>query len=424
MAKVIIENKDGSEQELETVPSYEEKPADAHKDSGLYSTLTDFLEDDKGDNKDDKEKGTKADAGGNADTSTDTDTKSEKTEDIKKLLDNTGDEKGTGDKGGDKGGENDTAGSNEDGSNGESDNKFDELDDKNIRSKAEELNISLLSKTKEIEKLTADLTTTQSQLQTLQKDGGGNPEAAEFLKGIRKDFAGTIEKYREKYSLPDNNTLLTQMGGGSTASRNARLKQYIQSELRPKIEKDFGLDEGTFKFDKEAAWDDPESSSYAFRKGLEVKEDEFDNADATLKVKEKETVDLIQARQKEDKKWYAEKYLDGNMEKVEEMMQILNAIPEKIAKGELKPEDHPLSLRYIMRGYNYEALSKIDTDKAIADLKAQLKDMGVTFPKGNDLPTDITTIKKAERSKDEKPIKIQLSEFSPMLTSVEDTLNN
>ena len=417
MAKVTVEDHDGKEKELETVPSYETVAEDAHKDSGLYSSLQEFM----GDEEDDTSKSGKEKP---AETKVeDDDTKGKKTEDIEKLLDD--DKKGTDEDTKGKGTESDSATSDLDSDKGGGDeaNKYDELDQEALKTKAIELDTSIVAKDDEIKKLTTDLETAQTQLTTLQKDGVGDPEVTEFFKGIRTDFAGTVEKYREKYGIPDNDTLLTQMGGGATQAKNARLKQFVEKELKPKIEKQFGLEEGSFKFDKDTAWDDPESASYAFRKDLESKEESFEKANLNLKVAEKETFEKIKTQQTADRKWYAENYLDGDEAKVDVIMNELNSIPAKIAKGELKPEDHPLSLRYVLRGYNYDKLVKVEVDKAIADLKTQLKDMGATFPEGKEFPTDITTVKKVEKSADKTPFKVEQSKFSPMAASIEDTLN-
>ena len=419
MAKVTVEEKDGTVRELETVPSYEVSPEDAHEGSGLYSALQDFV----GDEDDTKKKD---DKGKIIDEKLDDDTKGKKADDIKNLLDDNTDGKKAGDDDTKKAGDEDDK-STDDGSKSESVGKdnYTELNEEALRLKATELDASVITKDSEIEKLTTNLKTAQSQLDTLQKDGVGDPEVTEFFKGLRTDFAGTVDKYREKYGIPDNNTLLTQMGGGATAAKNARLKQFVEKELKPRIEKQFGLEDGKFAFDKDTAWDDPESASYAFRKGLESKEEEFENVDLSLKATEKETLTKIQVQQAADRKWYAEKYLGGDETKVEEIMQTLNAIPAKIAKGELKPEDHPLSLRYVLRGYNYDTLVKGEVGTAITNLKQQLKDMGVVFPDNmKDLPTDITNLKKVEKESKAKPFEIEQSKYSPMAESIENTLNN
>lgn len=425
MSKVIIETEDGKEKELETVPSYEEKPADVHEGSGFYSTLQDFLGDE-----DDPDKKNGKDKSKTDDDDKDAETKGKKAEDIKDLLDGADDKSKDEDKGGNGESDDDTSGGDKDkdkGGDNES-SEFDELEPEALKTKAIEIKTSLtkeLSTSKEkVVELEDSLKTVQEQLGTLQKDGVGDPEVTEFFKGLRKDFAGTVQKYREKYNIPANQEILTQLGGGASASKNARLKQFIASDLKPQIETDFKLEKGTFKFDKDAAWDDPESASYAFRKGLEAKEDEFTNADVRLKLKEKETIDLIQTRQSEDKKWFAEKYHGDDLTKVEGIVASLNAIPAKIAKGEMKPEDHPLSLRYILRGYHYDDLVKGEVNTAVDKLKTQLKDLGVTFPDGKELPTDLTTIKKKKPAEENKPIKIEQSKYSPMALSIEDTLNN
>jgi len=419
MGKVTIENKDGTETELETVPSYEEKPADAHEGSGLHSILQDYM----GDKDDKANKGTGDEDRATEDGVEDDEAKRKKAEIAQKLLDSNTDGDDEKDKDGDR---DDTSAGDKD-KNEKLKNvpsEFDELGEAELRQNAIVGKATLIEKDNKIKELETTLKTAQSSLSALQKDGVGDSEVTNFLKGLRTDFSGTVNKYREKYGIPDNNVLLTQMGGGATQAKNARLKQFIDAELKPKIEKEFKLEKGTFKYDDITGRADPESASYAFIKGLETKEAELDNADSALKLKEKETFDLMVTRQTTDKKWYADKYYGGDLTKVEEVVTNLNSIPAKIAKGELKPEDHPLSLRYVLRGYNYEAHAKAEVDAAIDNLKVQLKEMGVTFPDGMELPTDLTKIKKKEVKGDDKPFKIKQSEHSPMAASIEATLNN
>ena len=430
MGKVTILDKDGNEKELETVPSYEEKPADAHEGSGLHSILQDYMGDKDGDEDGKTNKGAGDEDGATEDGDKDDEAKRKKAEAAQKLLDGDtdGDEeedgKGKGKDGDGDGDDPSTSDKDKDGKLKNVSSEFDELGEAELRQKAIVGKATLLEKDNKIKELETTLKTTQSSLSALQKDGVGDSEVTEFLKGLRTDFSGTVNKYREKYGIPDNNVLLTQMGGGATQAKNARLKQFIDADLKPKIEKDFKLDKGTFKYDDTAGRADPESASYAFIKGLEAKEAELDNADSALKLKEKETFDLMVTRQATDKQWYADKYYGGDLTKVEEVVTNLNAIPAKIASGELKPEDHPLSLRYVLRGYNYEAHAKAEVDAAIEGLKVQLKELGVTFPDGMELPTDLTKLKKKEVKGDDKPFKIKQSEHSPMALSIEATLNN
>lgn len=415
---LTVIDKDGNEKPLETVPSYEEKATNAHEGSGLYSAIQDILGDEES-GKEKEEKDDKADE--KFEKENDEGSGESKDEDGGESGEDGDDENAKGDESEDGGGDRETG---DKGDNGSDDlDELDDLDADTLKAKAIELKNTVKAKETDYNKLKTEFESVQAKLNELQKDGVGDPEVKEFLKGLRSDFSGTVEKYRAKYGIPTNDVLLTQLGGGSTAARDARLKQYIQGELKPALEKEFNIEEGKFEFNKDEAWSDPTSASFKFRKAIEKKEAEFDEADEKLKMAEKATVEAIQARQAEDKKWYAEKYLGGDETKVEEYVNLLNAIPAKIASGELKPEDHPLSLRYILRGYFFDELNKIEVDKEIGDLKNQLKDMGVTFPEGKkELPTDISKVKKASKAKN-KTIKIEQSKYSPMASSIEDTLN-
>jgi hypothetical protein len=43
MGKVVIENADGTERELETIEPFKEVPDDVHEGSGLYQSLKEFF---------------------------------------------------------------------------------------------------------------------------------------------------------------------------------------------------------------------------------------------------------------------------------------------------------------------------------------------------------------------------------------------
>lgn len=396
---IVIVNEDGTETPLETVPSHQVTPPDAPEGSGLYDILKDYTEESEDKKKDE----------GGEEEQVEGKKKEEQAEDIKNLLDNDDEEDPNKEK------DNPPA--------EEGDDKYGKLDEEQLRTEVTKLDSDLTTITTENENLKNDLSTAREKLTALERDGVGDPEAVEFIKGLKTDFAGTLEKFRTKYDIPDNNTLLTQMGGSANASRNARLKQYIKGELQPKIEKDYDLEAGTFEFDEKAAWDDPESASYAFRKGLDEKEAEYATADSRLKESEAEMLKVMQARQADDIKYIAEKYYDKDDAKVAAIMEEMNAIPTKIAAGELKPEDHPLSLRYVIKGFKYDELVQAEVETAVNDLKEQLKNLGVTLPDGKELPTDLSKTKENKKPVDNKPIKIEGSKYSPMALNIENTIN-
>ena len=184
----------------------------------------------------------------------------------------------------------------------------------------------------------------------------------------------------------------------------ARLKIYQENELKKKIEEQFNLDSGTFKFDADEA-ENPEKPSYEFRRLSRMKEAELEAevSNAIQKVRDGEK--LVRERQKEDKQWYADTYLGGDVKKADEAVRLMSSIPEKILKGELPPHKHPFSTRTLLLGVNHDELVKEALEKQKTEIMQALASKGFKL-KAEELPEGLKHIKKSQAGDgDKKPAK-------------------
>lgn len=404
--KVTIENFDGTERELETVESFKEAPDGVHEGSGLYQSLKDFLPEKKnGDAKDEEETPDLE----KTVTAVLAKAEAERTDEDKALL----------------------------ASNNEIVTKLttppppvklEEMDSKALIEEVKK-NQRLVSerdvKLKDYEKLQTENTQLKNQLEEFKKNKvGEDPTAKAFFELLRKDATAAWSQYKAKLNLPDLGLVQTQFAGGG---HSARLKQYLETTVKPEIEKEFGMDKGTFKFNAEEAEADPTSASAQFLNLKREKESELRGEVANQEAKEKQIVEAVKSQQAADLKWYTEKYLGGDQTKAQELMKEFEAKALEVIAGKAKPEDHPFSLRNVLRGFKHEQLVQEAITKTVGDIKQQYAALGAFLPGDTkDSITNLKDIKSAEKPIDkggQQGFKIEKSEFSPMLGNVEDIVN-
>lgn len=387
MSKVVIENADGTEQELETVPSYEE-PKEAYEGSGLYQSLLDFLPNSKED-----------------------------------------------DNKNNKGGEEPPAGS---------DKKPDEepppaepsaeppvepslvLEEMSSEQLIEEVkkNQRLLSEkdltVKEFGKIKEENVQLKSELEQAKKIKVGDDSTAQaFFDEFRKDATAAFNKYKDKLNLPDFNLVLSQFTGGG---HSARLKQHIETVIKPQIEKEFGMNAGEFKFDLAEAHEDPTSASAHFLDLKGRKQQELQNEVVSMETRERTVADAVKKQQATDLKWFADTYLGGDEAKVQEVWKEVESKALEVVSGKAKPEEHPLSLRYVLLGYKHKELVEEEVKKVAEAIQQEYTKLGMYLP-GKEKPTDISGQKSATKPK-EGGLKIGKSEYSPMLQNLEAMLED
>lgn len=404
MAKVIVENLDGTERELTTVESFKEVPDNVHEESGLYQSLKDFLPkegDDGANGKGDAAKLEQSVTAVLAKAETD------RTDEDKTLLD----------------------------SNKEIVTKLStpppplKLEEMKPEALVEEVkkNQRLVSerddKLKTFDTVQTENTQLKAQLEELKKGKvGEDPTAQAFFDALRKDATAAWSKFKVKLNLPDLGLVQTQFSGGGHA---ARLKQYLETTIKPQIESEFGMEKGAFKFSAEEAEADPTSASAHYLELKRGKETELQTEVSTQEARESSIATAVKAQQAADLKWYTDKYLGGDQAKAVELWKEVEAKAIEVASGKAKPEEHPFSLRTILQGYNHEKLTQDAVAKNTVDLKQQYAGLSMFLPgETKENITNLKNIKSDIKPKDDgTPFKIEKSEFSPMLDNIEGVIN-
>lgn len=405
--KVTIENFDGTERELETVESFKEVPDNVHEGSGLYQTLKDFLPK-EGDDKNNGKDGDKAPEIEKTITAVLAKAEADRTAEDKTLLE----------------------------ANKEivtklttppPPPKLEEMDSKALVEEVKK-NQRLVSerdvKIKDFEKFQTENTQLKAQIEEFKKNKvGEDPTAKAFFELLRKDATAAWSQYKAKLNLPDLGLVQTQFAGGG---HSARLKQHLETTVKPEIEKEFGMEKGTFKFNAEEAEADPTSASARYLELKRHKEDELRGEVINQETKEKQIVEAVKSQQAADLKWYTEKYLGGDQTKAQELMKEFEAKALEVIAGKAKPEEHPFSLRNVLRGFKHEQLVQEIVTKTVGDIKQQYAALGAFLPGDTkDNITNLKEIKSGEKPKDGggQAFKIEKSEFSPMLSGVEEIVN-
>lgn len=289
-----------------------------------------------------------------------------------------------------------------------------------VDKKLEELEApALVDEVKKHQRLVAERETEigelKKQLQSLsdKTQQGGDPELAKFIEELSQDFAGAYEKNRGKYKLPDIATVISQFNGGGTT---ARIKQFQETTLRAKIEKEFGLAEGEFEYDpKEAS--QAGTPSYEWDEQTRQKKAEL-TAEITRKNEaEARRTAQIEEQQKVDKKWIADTYFGGDETKVKDILSNMDEAMQKVTLGELSSEKHPFAMRNIIRGYHFDALVKDAVEKATSELVAKYAKHRLYLP-ADSAPTDLGGSKTAAAKPEVEKQASEQIKFSPMLQEI------
>ncbi len=282
----------------------------------------------------------------------------------------------------------------------------------------------LISEVKKNQKLVTDrdteLTSLKAKMSELEikAQSGGDPDVKAFLEDLTKDFAGAWSKYREKLGLPDLNLISAQISKGDNTSR---LAQWQEAFLQDEIEKQFKLEKGEFVYNP-ADSRKAGTASYEWDRQTKLREQELDNEIKTIQDSEKARLTNVKTQQEADKEYIKNTYFGGDQKVLDKVIEDFNNIPKLINEGKLKAEDHPFSLRNLIRGVNFETLSKIRADKEVADVVSQFNKLGFYLPK-NENPTDISNLK--GKNREQSPLnKEQKVRFSPMLQEIERTVTS
>jgi hypothetical protein len=281
----------------------------------------------------------------------------------------------------------------------------------------------LINEVKKNQRLVSERNQEVQTLKSQMEQASGNKitdeEMSAFLTDIKTDLKGGWKKHADKLGLPDISLIQASNSNGSVEDR---LYQWQQSELRREIEKEFGLEKGEFEVVKEDLYE-PKTASYRWRTRTEAKEKELKSEIETQMSTERQRLTKIQEQQQNEIKWYADTYTDGDITKAQEIVKEMNTIPEKIAKGELKPDRHPFALKNLLLGYKHEEIVNAKVKEAIDKVTKQFNDKGIYLKSEDEMPTDITNVKSPKSGKTKLEFDKQTIERSPMLRNVNELLN-
>ncbi len=230
-------------------------------------------------------------------------------------------------------------------------------------------------------------------------------EQQEFIDGLKTDFRGTIEKYKDKYELPDLNSIVSNLQ--KTSELEGKMSQYQEKELVPKLEKKYKLEEGTFVYDPNDAYK-PNTPSYEYRVATEKQEKVFIEEQLQNEKKSKDALKVIteeRANQIADlyKELYPEQEIKAGMteeekakiteanqkgkESFQQMLAVIDTMFDKMKEAKSFSADvNPFAIKNIFRGVHFETLTKSMIDKAVAEVHAEYKAKGFYLPDNNKPP--------------------------------------
>lgn len=261
-----------------------------------------------------------------------------------------------------------------------------------------------------------EIETLKTKIAELEKTGSDS-DAQKALKLLNEDFVGNYDKVRKQFGLPSIDLVAAQINSGGIV---ARLKQYQDNVLRKQIEQKYNLSEGEFEYDpKEASEAGTPSFDWDFYS--DQKKEELLREQTRLKNIEAERLQKVEKQQKEDIKWYADKYFDGNEEEVNKLINEMNEITTKVAKGEEEGTKHPFALRNLLRGFYHDKLVEEAVNKAVENLQQEYAKHNMYLPGGEHTPTDLTKIKR-KPDKNGSPISDEAAQRSPMLRSLRSVI--
>lgn len=241
----------------------------------------------------------------------------------------------------------------------------------------------------------------------------------EFIKALKEDVPKAWNKFYKKFDLPAFELVQQVLRGTEfdDSSLRQRIKLY-QKELSKNIEKEFNLDPGTFRYDADEAID-PDSPSGVFLSRLRQYEDELKN-DVKNKLEiARQQQEKYKQLQEEDKKWFRETFYKDQPERVDEILDELSKIPQKILAGELPAHKHPFSLRTMLLGVFFDDLVEKIKKETEENIKAAYESQGM-FLTNKPAPDDLKKISKGISDEDNRYKK---KVHSPLDNLIIDFLN-
>ncbi len=234
----------------------------------------------------------------------------------------------------------------------------------------------------------------------------------EFIDGLKSDFKGTIEKYKDEFGLPDLESIIQKYN--ENAAMESKMAQFQEKELIPKLEKKYKLEEGTFVYDPNEAYK-PNTPSYEYRVATEKQEKVFIEEEAKnisrikdaekqiIEERTKQTVDLfnelfpeqkVTADMTEEQK---AQVIEANQKSKDEFANMLADIDNMFVKmretKSFSADVNPIAITNIFKGVHFNKLAKNMVDKAVAEVHAEYKQKGMYLPSNGKTPvTDVAAV--------------------------------
>ena len=295
------------------------------------------------------------------------------------------------------------------------------IEGEDLNIKLEEMDkTALIEEIKKNQRLLSDTQGKVKEFETKYADlesktkGISESDAVQALELLAQDFKGNYEKIQKKFKLPSIDLVTAQFNGSN--SIGSRLKQYQENILKSKIEKEYNLADGEFEYDpKEASQANTPSFDWDFY--TNKKKQELIDEQTKIENASKSRLEKLEQQQKEDIKWYAQKYTGGDEAKVQNFVTKMSEIATKAARGEESYEKHPYSLRNLLRGFFHEDLVKNAVTKAIKDLESEYAKHNLYLP-GKSTPTDVTNLQASPGQPTGSQTSEEELQRSPMLRSL------
>jgi hypothetical protein len=234
----------------------------------------------------------------------------------------------------------------------------------------------------------------------------------DFIDGLKSDFKGTIEKYKDEFGLPDLESVIQKHS--ENVAMESKMVQFQEKELIPKLEKKYRLEEGTFVYDPNEAYK-PNTPSYEYRVTTEKQEKVFieeetknvskikDAEKQIIEERTKQTVDLfnelfpeqqVKADMTDEQK---AQVTEANQKSKDEFANMLADIDNMFVKmreaKSFSADVNPLAITNIFRGVHFSKLTKDMVDKAVAQVHAEYKQKGMYIPSNGKTPvTDVASV--------------------------------
>lgn len=277
------------------------------------------------------------------------------------------------------------------------------------------------------------------ELEKLAPADGGNVKQQEFIDGLKTDFKGTLDKYKDEFGLPDAESIVGQLARANDLA--GKMITFQEKELVPKLEKKHKLEVGTFVYDPNEAHT-PGTPSYEYRVNTEMQEkkylqEQIDNEkninDAEKRINDERANQILNLH----KEFFPEtevkagmsteeiaKITEANQKSKDEYTAMLGQIDNMFIKmretKSFTPDINPIAISNIFKGVFFDKLAQARVDKAVADVHAEYRQKGMYIPDNGKPP--VTDFSKVSGKAPNTLTREQLDQLNPLQRSINRSL--